>query len=126
LEAEVFVVVAAVLLLEPLVDGVDEPGVVVEVVVDDEVDVDDEEELGGVDELVLVGEATGVRGPGLTCSPAAATICQAMTVVNAVASTQIAMRAGRLMTEFSQSPPPSRSTEFQGFIKPSLSPGSHP
>lgn len=101
--AGVVVVDASVVLLDALVDEVVDTGVVVEVVVDDDVVVEDEE-VTGVDELLLVGEATGVSGPGLTCSPAAATICQATTVVNAVASTQIVMRVGRLTTGFSQSP----------------------
>jgi hypothetical protein len=95
------VVEGLVVLLDALVEEVVEPGVVVDVVVDDDVVVE-EAEVTGVDELLLVGEATGVSGPGLTCSPAAATICHATTVVNAVASTQMVMRAGRLTTGFSQ------------------------
>jgi len=45
--------------------------------------------------LVVTGAAMGVNGPGLTCSPAAATICQARRVVSAVAVTQTAMRPRR-------------------------------
>jgi hypothetical protein len=123
--AAVVVGEALVVLLEALVDEVVGPGVVVDVVVDDDVVVEDEE-VTGVDELLLVGEATGVRGPALTCSPATATICHATTVVNAVASTQIAMRAGRLTTGFSQSPASSRSTDGQGFLKASAPAGGHP
>jgi branched-subunit amino acid ABC-type transport system permease component len=53
--------------------------------------------------VVLVsGAAMGVNGPGLTCSPAAATICHARTVVMAVAVTQIAIRPKRFTLEFSQ------------------------
>ncbi len=85
--------VGLVELLDALVEVVVGPGVVVGVVEEVVVDV----EVTEVELVLLVGEATGVSGPGLTCSPAAATICQATTVVNAVASTHIATRAGRLM-----------------------------
>jgi hypothetical protein len=77
---------------EGVVDGVDPgPGWVV--------DEADEVVLGRVvdtpEVLVVTGAAMGVNGPGLTCSPAAATICQARTVVSAVAVTQTAMRPKR-------------------------------
>jgi hypothetical protein len=66
---------------EGVVDGVDPgPGWVV----------DEADEV-----VVVTGAAMGVNGPGLTCSPAAATICQARTVVSAVAVTQTAMRPKR-------------------------------
>jgi hypothetical protein len=79
-----------------------EPGWVVEVE-----EVDDEDVVGRVVDtlVVLVAGATigaSITGPGLTCSPAAATICQASTVVRAVAATQIAMRPNRFTPEVSQ------------------------
>ncbi|MDP9143352.1 MAG: hypothetical protein M3N43_01385, partial [Actinomycetota bacterium] len=94
--------------LEAALDDVD-PGVgaVVTVVgsesgpVVDVVAVDDEVEDRSVD-AVVVGAARGVNGPGLTCSPAAATICQARTVVSVVAATQIATRPKRFTSGFSQ------------------------
>jgi len=89
-----------------------EPGVGVVVgVVDPEpgrVDEGDDVDEDVVDRFVVTfvvlvaGVAFGVNGPGLTCSPAAATICQARTVVSAVAATQIAMRPNRFTPEFSQ------------------------
>lgn len=67
---------------------------------------DEEEDVEGsvVDPLVVLvaAVAIGVNGPGLTCSPAAATICQARTVVRAVAANQIATRPKRFTPEFSQ------------------------
>ncbi len=88
------VVVELVELPDDPVDEVVDPRVVVEVV--DVEEVVDDDVVDDVGEVLLGGEATGVSGPGLTCSPAAATICQAMTVVSAVASTQRAIRTGRL------------------------------
>jgi len=67
---------------------------------------DDEGDVVGsvVDPLVVLvaAVAMGVNGPGLTCSPAAATICQARTVVRVVAANQIATRPKRFTPEFSQ------------------------
>jgi hypothetical protein len=66
------------------------------------VDVDVVESGRVVDDDETTGAAMGVNGPGLTCSPAAATICQARTVVRVVAATQIVMRPYRFMKRFSQ------------------------
>ena len=83
------VVVGSVELTDDEVDEVVDPGVEVVVV---EVEAWELDVVGAVDE-----EGTGVTGPGLTCSPAAATICHAITVVKAVANTQTATRAERFM-----------------------------
>ena len=83
------------------VAGVDTPGSGWVVEVDDT-----DDEVGGrvVDPpVVLVTRAAiGVNGPGLTCSPAAATICHARRVVTAVTATQIATRLKRLTRGVSQ------------------------
>jgi hypothetical protein len=57
-----------------------------------------------VGEVVVLAAAVaiGVKGPGLTCSPAAATICHARTVVSVVAATQMATRPKRFTAPFSQ------------------------
>ena len=88
------VVVGLVELLDDEVDEVVDPGVVVVVV---EVEAWELDVVGAVDEVLVEEEGTGVTGPGLTCSPAAATICHAITVVKAVANTQTAIRAERFM-----------------------------
>jgi hypothetical protein len=76
-----------------------EPGWLVEVE-----EVDDEDVVGRVVDVLVAGVTIGasIKGPGLTCSPAAATICQARTVVSAVAATQIAMSPYRFTPEVSQ------------------------
>jgi hypothetical protein len=75
------------------------------------------EDVVGEVVVLVAAVAIGVKGPGLTCSPAAATICHARTVVSVVAATQITMRPKRFTASFSQRLWPFGSRDRQGLLK---------